>query len=69
MSPGCFTKVYGANPLEDGEVDEFRKGRFSMCFVSERRGSSSKQWKGEENVNLDERLTRDSDWVSGKAET
>ena len=63
LSPDCFTKIYGQNPLEDGEIDEFRKGRFSSCLISEKRGSAAKKnWEVENNVSEEEKHKRDSEW-------
>ena len=36
-SPRCFEEVYGANPLEDGEVDNPRRRAFSACLTREQR--------------------------------
>ena len=65
VSPSCFEKIYASNPLEDGEIDEFRKNRFLSCMNSERRTSQDdKRWKGEENVSDLERRMRDSEWTA-----
>ena len=37
LSPACFDKVYGTNPLEDGELDFVRARQFDECFIAETR--------------------------------
>jgi hypothetical protein len=66
VSPDCFKRIYGQQPLEDGEIDEFRKNKFNSCLSSERRTArDDKNWKGENNVSEKERIRRDSDWPFG----
>ena len=63
VSPDCFEKIYGKQPLEDGEIDEVRKNRYNSCISAERRtGRYERDWKGENNVSEQERSLRDSQW-------
>ncbi|KDO25923.1 hypothetical protein SPRG_08864 [Saprolegnia parasitica CBS 223.65] len=34
-SPDCYALVYASEPLEDGEVDEYRAHRFTSCLRKE----------------------------------
>ena len=34
-SERCFAEVYGAEPLEDGEIDHERRRRFTSCLRNE----------------------------------
>ena len=34
-SVACYTKIYGANPLEDGEIDYERNRKFISCLRDE----------------------------------
>ena len=61
LSPICFDKYYSAQPLEDGEVDEGRKLKFSNCVTIQFRERNT--WKPEENVSEKERHMRDSEWL------
>ena len=63
LSPDCFRRIYGPQPLEDGEIDEFRKSRFTSCVTGERRAQGLRGWSGEENVPEDDRIKRDSEWL------
>ena len=31
ISPGCHDKIYGSNPLEEGEIDLIRLAQFELC--------------------------------------
>jgi len=31
ISPGCHEKIYGSNPLEEGEIDLIRHAQFELC--------------------------------------
>lgn len=35
VSPKCYDKVYGEDPLEEGEVDDVRGSRFRSCAKNE----------------------------------
>ena len=35
LSPACYEKVYGDNPVEDGELDFVRAKLFDECFLEE----------------------------------
>ena len=43
LSPACYEKVYGENPLEDGELDFERAKRFDECFLEESRNARQRQ--------------------------
>jgi hypothetical protein len=60
ISPTCWERFYGNNPLEDGEVDEVRKGRFNTCAATV--SLSQPYFMGKENVTPKEREIRDSEW-------
>mmetsp|Transcript_14110 Transcript_14110/g.18818 ORF Transcript_14110/g.18818 Transcript_14110/m.18818 type:complete len:131 (-) Transcript_14110:309-701(-) len=36
-SPSCFEEIYASNPLEDGEVDDYRNRLFEKCAKREMR--------------------------------
>lgn len=38
-SPDCFKEIYGAEPLEDGEIDSVRYRQFTSCLRKEQRMS------------------------------
>ncbi|OQS00173.1 hypothetical protein THRCLA_21732 [Thraustotheca clavata] len=35
LSPTCYERVYAEEPLEDGEVDDYRSYRFVSCLRKE----------------------------------
>ena len=37
VSPACYAEIYAAEPLEDGEIDVERRGRFQKCVRDEQR--------------------------------
>ncbi|ETV87977.1 hypothetical protein H257_01373 [Aphanomyces astaci] len=37
ISPTCFTEVYASEPLEDGEIDEYRYNKFLTCVRNDYR--------------------------------
>ena len=40
ISNSCFERVYGTQPLEDGEIDVARRRGFDKCVKSELRGTT-----------------------------
>lgn len=69
VSPTCFAQVYGREPLEEGELDEARRGKYVVCVSNEFRAKYrvSKEpgnpwWDGFSNVDEGERRKRDSEW-------
>ena len=49
VSPLCFDKIYGAEPLEPGEVDHVRARQFNACTkregIKEQEGSKKERHK------------------------
>ena len=43
VSPSCYETIYGAEPLEDGELDAYRAKRFELCAKEEIRQSRARQ--------------------------
>lgn len=37
ISPECNAKVYGQEPLEEGEIDSLRENKFRLCVSNEGR--------------------------------
>ena len=40
VSPGCYTEIYSANPIEEGEID-LRFPRFKRCFYDKKKKNIS----------------------------
>jgi hypothetical protein len=58
-----WNKFIGPQPFEDGEIDEVRKGKYYSCVSAEYRAARGKRvWTPEENVSIQERNMRDSQW-------
>jgi hypothetical protein len=44
-SSECFTEIYAAEPLEDGEIDTRREKQFQSCLRREVKESKQRKWK------------------------
>lgn len=45
LSPACFERVYGEEPLEDGELDFGRARLFDDCYMEESRNAQRRRTK------------------------
>ena len=43
ISPNCYERVYGGNPLEDGELDIDRAQQFELCVKEEMKEARKRQ--------------------------